>query len=71
MQPLTTVLITNIFFQKKINACLMYKTAECVVRETACILSTNKLRPRHSSYFLQRKVLNILKSPSNHFLLPM
>lgn len=32
--------------------------------------NNNTFRPIYSSYFLYRKVLNILKSPSNHSLLP-
>lgn len=49
----------------------MHKIAEWVVRETTCNRSTNKFRPIHSSYFLYGKLLNILKSPSNHSLLPL
>lgn len=65
---LLTVVIIN-FFPRV--AYLMYKVAEWVVRETTCNLSTNKLRLIHSSYFLCRKILNILKSPSNLSVFPL
>lgn len=69
MLPLMTVLITNFFFSRA--AYLRCKITEWVAREATCNPNSNKLRPIHKSYFLYRKVLNILKSPSNHSLLPL